>query len=93
MCTPAVVPPGSQLTGSNGEQSQWRLSLSLLAIVQAFCRQYVREQWNEMLRQELPGLTDDDITWLSTMAGYTPLPAVAGGGKRRRANQSESAQL
>jgi hypothetical protein len=56
--------------------------------VQAFCRQYAREQWSEMLRQELPGLTDDDITWLSTMAGYTPLPAVAGGGKRRRANQS-----
>ncbi len=44
--------------------------------VQACCRQYAREQWSEMLRQELPGLTKEDITWLSTMAGNTPPPTA-----------------
>jgi hypothetical protein len=56
--------------------------------VQAFCRHYAREQWSEMLRQELPGLTEEDITWLSTMAGNTPPPTAGGGGKRRRANHA-----
>ena len=52
--------------------------------VQAFCRQYARERWSEVLRQELPGLTEDDITWLSTMAGNAPTQTAVGGGKRRR---------
>jgi hypothetical protein len=56
--------------------------------VQAFCRQYARERWSEVLRQELPGLTEDDITWLSTMAGNAPTQTAVGGGKRRRTNQS-----
>ena len=41
-----------------------------------------------MLRQELPGLTEEDITWLSTMAGNTHPHTAGGGGKRRRANHA-----
>jgi hypothetical protein len=29
-----------------------------------FCTQYGPDNWADLLRQELPELTDDDITWL-----------------------------
>jgi hypothetical protein len=63
-----------------------------VATVQDFCRKYAQEQWSEMLRQELPGLTEEDITWLSTMVESMPPPAAGGGGKRQRAKESAAAR-
>ena len=36
----------------------------IVAELTSFCTQYGPGNWAALLRQELPGLTDDDITWL-----------------------------
>jgi len=43
-------------------------STDIVAALAAFCTQYGPENWAALLRQELPGLTDDDITWLCSLS-------------------------
>ena len=51
----------------------------IVAALTAFCTQYGSGNWAALLRQELPGLTDDDIAWLCSlpeeMEQYEPQPA------------------
>jgi hypothetical protein len=54
-----------------------------VSTVQGFCAQYDQTQWNDMLRLELPDLTDEDIAWLSTMAATMSRPIVNGGQKKQ----------
>ena len=41
-----------------------------------FCSQYSTKRWGDLLRQELPELTDEDIEWLcgltETMESHEP---------------------
>ena len=62
------------LSGSSIQVNDIETALSI------FCSQYSTNQWGDLLRQELPELTDEDIEWLcgltSTEAMESHEPAV-----------------
>jgi hypothetical protein len=55
-------------------------ALSSSGSIQVFCSQYSTKQWGDLLRQELPELTDEDIEWLcgltEAMESHEPLAAI-----------------
>ena len=71
---PASLPVAlaSALAGEGAWEGLGLLSGSsindIVAALTEFCTQYGPENWAALLRQELPGLTDDDITWLCSLS-------------------------
>ena len=89
---PASLPVAlaSALAGEGAWEGLGLLSGSsindIVAALTEFCTHYGPGNWAALLRQELPGLTDDDITWLCGLSEemeqfeprYTPvLPSLA----------------